>query len=330
MCDVTRRAEPGLVEFSGPTMGTVYTVKVVGPPAGVTAEALQQRVETILADINRTLSTYDPESELSRFNDNQSTAWVAVSLNLCRIIREAQAISPLTGGAFDVTIGPVVNLWGFGPPMTADRLPSDEAVAAALARVGYPHLHTRDSPPALRKDRADLYIDVSAIAQGFAADRLAEYLESLGVGHYLVDTSGELRVKGRNAQGQLWRIAIEKPSPGERAAERIIPLTDTGIVTSGNYRNFFDLDGQRYSHIMDPKTGRPVRHELASVTVIDPSATFADAMATALLVLGPEQGFRLAEEQGLAAFFIAIHGDEFVETHTSAFNRYLQAQQVKP
>lgn len=320
----SRVREQTAIFFSGPTMGTTYTVKTAQVPKGVTREALQAGVEGILAQINRQMSTYDSQSELSRFNQNPSTDWVAVSPELLAVIQEALRVSALTRGAFDVTVGPLVDLWGFGPqPKNDAALPSEQAIQEVLARVGYRRIETRTDPPAIKKERADMTIDLNAIAQGYAADRVAGYLESLGIGNYLVDTGGELRVRGHNAEGALWRIAIEEPSPDRRAIERIIRLTDQGIATSGSYRNFFEKDGQRYSHEIDPQAGRPIRHNLVSVTVVHPSAAFADAVSTALMVLGSERGFKLAEEQGLAAFFIESTPAGFQEKSTAAFQQYL-------
>jgi thiamine biosynthesis lipoprotein len=312
-----------MVQLTGATMGTTYTVKIPRLPGVIAVDTLQAEIDRILAQINRQMSTYDPESELSRFNRNPSTDWVPVSPELLVVMQEAQRVAQLTSGAFDVTVGPLVDLWGFGPTVTDDAIPSQAAIAEAQTRVGYHLLRLRYDPPALQKTVADIEVDLSAIAKGYAVDRLAEYLETLSIADYMVEIGGELRVKGNNVQGDPWRIAIEKPTPNERTVERIALLTDRGIATSGNYRNFFERDGQRYSHAIDPTTGRPIRHELASVSVIHPSVTLADALATGLIVMGPDNGFQLAEQQGLAALFIVINDGEFIEKSTSAIAPYL-------
>lgn len=314
---------PEPVQFSGRTMGTGYTVKAVGVPETIDAQTLQARIDAILAGINRRMSTYDQNSELSRFNRNPSTEWVAISDELALVIKEALRISRVSGGAFDPTVGPLVNLWGFGPEMKDDEVPSQEALDAARARVGYEKVELRAAPSALRKARGDIYLDLSAVAKGYAVDRVAAYLESLNIPDYMVEIGGELRAKGHNPRGEPWNIAIEKPVPGEQSIQRIVQLTGDGVATSGDYRNFFEKDGQRYSHAIDPHTGWPIHHRLASVTVIDPSCMHADALATTLLVLGPEAGFELAQRQDLAAFFIVIDHDGFVEKTTAKFNRYL-------
>jgi thiamine biosynthesis lipoprotein len=318
-----RDHEASLVQFSGSTMGTTYTVKARQVPNGVTATDLQTEVDRILVDVNQQMSTYDESSELSRFNKSQSMEWVVVSEDLAQVVRRALEISRLTDGAFDVTVGPLVNLWGFGPDLSEDQIPSNAMVQAALARVGYQQLHARLNPPALKKDRVDLYVDLSAIAKGFGVDEIVQHLESQGINHYLVEIGGELRGKGLNPQNVPWRIAIEEPNPGKRAVQQVVKIVDRGIATSGDYRNFFEMDGQRYSHAMDPRTGQPVHHQLASVTVVNESAMDADAWATALLVLGPERGAKMADQQNLAAFFIVIQDRGLQENPSPRFAQYL-------
>lgn len=313
---------PEPVRLAGPTMGTQYNITLPRPAADLDPEALQAGIDALLARINRIMSTYDPESELSRFNRNPSTDWVPVSPELLSVVAEALRVSRLSGGAFDITVGPLVNLWGFGPDMGGDALPTEAAIAAARERVGYRKLQSSGS--ALKKDRPDVYLDLSAIAKGYGVDRVAAYLETRGVTDYLVEIGGELRAKGRNPRGEPWTIAVEKPSPGERAVERVIQVSGGGgVATSGDYRNFFEKDGQRYSHAIDPHSGLPIRHRLASVTVIRPDCMEADALATTLLVLGPEAGYALAERERYAALFIVIDGDRFVDKATPEFDQYL-------
>jgi thiamine biosynthesis lipoprotein len=318
-----RGDDAALVQFSGSTMGTTYTVKARQVPEGMTAADLQTEVDRILVDVNQQMSTYDESSELSRFNQSQSTEWVKVSKALAQVVQRSLEISRLTDGAFDVTVGPLVNLWGFGPDLSEDQTPSDAELQAALDRVGHQQLEARLSPPALKKDRADLYVDLSAIAKGFGVDEIVQYLESQGISHYLVEIGGELRGKGLNPQDVPWRIAIEEPNPGKRAVQQVVEIVDRGIATSGDYRNFFEINGQRYSHAINPRTGQPIRHQLASVTVVNESAMEADAWATALLVLGPERGAAMAEKQNLAAFFIVINGSGLQEKPSPQFAQYL-------
>jgi thiamine biosynthesis lipoprotein len=311
-----------LVELSGTTMGTIYNVKLVGMPAELEKKTLHARIDEKLIAINAQMSTYDRESELSRFNTSRSTDWVETSTDLAAVIREAQHVSELTAGAFDVTVAPLVDLWGFGPDDRQDRIPSPGEIAAMAARIGYTHVRARGSPPAIRKDLPNLHIDLSAIAKGYAVDQITELLESLGIANYLVEIGGELRGRGHNDTGSRWRIGIEQPAFGSRDVHTVITINDVGVATSGDYRNYFEKDGVRYSHTINPRTGRPVTHTLASVTVIGYSTAEADALATGLMVLGPEEGYRLAEREGIAACFIVRTADGFIDRQTLAFARH--------
>ncbi len=312
-------AQDKVLRFTGATMGTHYTVKVMDLPAGVEEQALSADIATILEDVYERMSTYRNDSELSRFNASETTDWVAASPELVFVVDAALRVSRLTGGAFDITVGPLVNLWGFGPTPRPAEAPPEQQIREGLAKVGSQHLHTRLSPPAIKKDRGDIYIDLSAIAKGYAVDRVAERLDALGIVNYLVEVGGELRGKGHNAQGAPWKIAIERPAPETRAVFKVISLQDQGAATSGDYRNYFEQDGQRFSHTLDPRTGKPIVHRLASVTVLSSTAMHADAMATALMVLGPEAGFKLAQQEKLAVFFITKTANGFTERSTAAF-----------
>jgi thiamine biosynthesis lipoprotein len=303
-------------------MGTSYSVKIVDPPAQLRVDALQSLVETELGGLVDRFSTYEPASELARFNASRDTDWVDASDDLVEVLTEARAISELSGGAFDVTVGPLVDLWGFGPEDRGDRVPTDAEVDALRAHVGYANLDMRETPAAIRKHDPDVHVDLSAIAKGYAVDRLATLLESRGIDNYLVEIGGELRGRGRNPAGEHWRIGIEQPVAGERSVHAIIAIDDIGVATSGDYRNYFEDHGQRYSHTIDPRTGRPVIHGLASVTVISPRTLRADALATALMVLGPEAGYALADREGLAALFIVRTADGLVDRQTAAFGKH--------
>ena len=312
-------SDPPQVELTGPTMGTHYRVSLRPLPEAHDRASLQAAIDTRLAAINRVMSTYDPDSELSRFNRNTGTGWVPVSAELYTVLAEAQRLGELSEGRFDVTVGPLVNLWGFGPERASAGIPDESAIAAARLRVGYRMLELRAEPPAARKTRPDLYVDLSAIAKGYGVDEIAGLLENLGVTDYLVEIGGELRAHGANDQGRPWRIGIEKPQPGEHTVQTIIELRDQALATSGDYRNFFEHQGQRYAHVIDPLSGWPVRHRLASVSVLHPSCMTADGFATALLALGPERGLALAEREQLAALFIVITDDGFEQRSTAAF-----------
>jgi thiamine biosynthesis lipoprotein len=313
-------------ELSGQTMGTTFNIKVAAPDDEQNIRPLQQRVTDVLSRVNQRMSTWMPDSELSKFNDSESTDWVGVSAEFCGVIEAALGVSEFTGGAFDITVGPLVNLWGFGPgDGNRHAPPDDESIAATRQRVGYRQVQASCDRPAVRKARPDVYIDLSAYAKGYAVDQLACLLDELGLANYLVEVGGELRLSGRSASGDKWAIAVEKPADFERTVQTIVHLTDRAMATSGDYRNFFQYEGQRFSHTIDTRTGRPVTHAAAAVTVVSETAALADALATALLVLGPDEGFEFAERQQIAAVFL-LRNDEQIEERVTTMFASMQLQ----
>lgn len=317
--------DPGapVLTFTGPTMGTFYSVKVARPPADLMENDLRGQIEAALTEVIAEISTYESDSELSRLNSNPDTEWVPVSIHLRSLIATGLGLSALSGGAFDITVGPLVNLWGFGPERRAEGVPDEDEIAAARERVGSHKLRLRTEPPAIKRTRGDLYIDLSALGEGYGAERVAAVLDAEGVNHYMVAIAGAIRVKGQNPSREPWAIAIEEPTPGRRTVHRILTITDGALATSGDYRNFFEEGGQRYSHAIDPRTGRPVYHRLASVTVIGTDAIQADGLATALMVMGDEKGPELAAAEGIAAYFIIREDGGFRVMATPAFQPYL-------
>ncbi|MDJ0928209.1 MAG: FAD:protein FMN transferase [Gammaproteobacteria bacterium] len=317
-------APPAPEQLSGQTMGTAYSLRLGELPAGLVLEDLKKPVEAELSAIIAAMSSWEPDSELSIFNDQTGTDWFDVSDGLAFVIDRALTVAELSGGALDVTAAPLVDAWGFGPGSAEPSRPSDEILAAALERVGFQQLKARTDPPALRKLRPDLRVDLSAIAKGFAVDRLAAVLDGAGVKHYLIEIGGELRTRGRRPDGRAWRVGVERPDSSGRSVQSVLEMTANGaIATSGDYRNFFMLDGQRFSHIIDPRTGQPVSHDLASVTVIADNCTDADALATALYVLGPDDAYQLALKRELPVLLITREGDGFSEKSTPAFAKWL-------
>lgn len=311
----------GPVTLTGTTMGTTYMVRIAQMPPRIGVAGVHSRVERLLASIDRQMSTYRPDSEISRFNASRSTDWVDVSRDTALVVAAALRTSRLSGGAFDMTVAPLVDLWGFGATPPSERYPAAQAIAAARGRVGYSHLEVRRKTPALRKQRSDIHVDLSAIAKGFGVDKVAQYLNDRGIPAYLVEIGGEMRAHGRKKHGQPWTVAIESPSPEPLRAAAVVRLDDAAIATSGDYRNYFDRAGTRYSHVIDPRTGTPIKHALVSVAVVDRSAMRADALATALLVLGPENGLQLAVEQQIAALFIVRRENGFAELRTAELER---------
>ena len=309
------------VELTGNALGTQFNVKLPAGTGEHDPAKLQKSVEAVLESVDAQMSTYRTDSEVYRFNTNPSLDWQAISPDLCRDIERAQAISKLTNGAFDITVAPLVNLWGFGPGEMIDTPPDDGMITALLANTGFSNLHTDCNRSLLKKDLPDLMIDLSAIGKGYAADRVSLLLDAIGYGDYLVEVGGELAVRGSNAGGEPWAIGIEAPLPDQRRPHLVVHLTNTGMATSGDYRNFFEKDGKVYSHTIDTRTGRPVTHSLASVTVLDSAASRADALATALLVMGPDEGMDFAEREGLAVLMLIRTDDGFEEKASAAFNR---------
>jgi len=320
-----------LLEINGSTMGTTYMVKIVKPEAEKFSfgDELSKRVtadiDNLLKKVNQQMSTWKEDSEISRFNRYQEFQWFEVSLETVLVITEALRVSKESHGAFDITVGALVNLWGFGPPGTARQIPGEEQIKKAMGEIGYQKLSVRLSPPALKKEEPGIYCDLSAIAKGFGVDQVAAYLDSRGFSHYLVEIGGEVRAKGLNHKKQIWRVAIASPDPyGGSPYQKIIGLTDASMATSGDYFNYFEKDGVRYSHTIDPSTGKPITHKLASVTVIHESCMTADAMATAINVLGPEKGYELAIKGNLAVFMIIRGQDGFLENMTSRFEEMMR------
>lgn len=308
-------------ELTGTTMGTTFSVKVIKPSVDLSMEALREQIRAELDSVELLTSTYKEDSELSKFNSNPSIEWVAVSAELCDVVEQALELSRQTDGAFDITVGPLVNLWGFGADGLVDHPPSATAIQETLARVGHRKIEARCDDPALRKQRGDVFVDLSGWAKGYAVDQVAKLLDDTPLSNYLVEVGGELRAQGLNAEREQWAIAIERPIVDGREIQLIVRLTDMGMATSGDYRNFFEFEGVRYSHIIDSRSGQPVSHALAAVTVINESVAVADAMATALLTLGPDRGPVVAEELGIAGYFL-IHSPTGIETRTTrSFDR---------
>lgn len=309
---------PERLVLSGSTMGTTWTVTLNAPEkTREDVQRVQVLVEERLAAINRSMSTWDESSELSRFNRFDSTAPFPVSPEMLAVVRLARDVSERTGGAFDVTVRPLVAAWGFGAGARIGD-PDAAELAALRERVGYAALSVEDD--ALRKRRADLEVDLSAVAKGFGVDEVADVLGAEGYADYFVEIGGEVRVRGERRGGGPWRVGIERPDTEGRSVVGVVLLSDAAMATSGDYRNFYDAGGERRTHIIDPRTGRPVTHGLASVSVVHAEAAVADAWATALLVLGPEEGPACAEAEGVAAYFIVRReGEGFDTSVTTGF-----------
>jgi thiamine biosynthesis lipoprotein len=307
-----------LERFDGPTMGSRYSIQYVRHSSTPGPKAVQAEVENILAEVDRQFSTYRSDSDIERFNALPAGRCQVMPGPVLELIRVGEQLSSQSEGSYDLTVEPLLNLWGFGPQGREEKVPTVEALAEVRQRVG--HAHLRIDGDQLCKDAA-VEVDFNSIAAGYAVDTIAAKLETMGIHNYLAEATGELKAAGKKLDGSPWRIALEEPRDDQRVAERIIAVDGYGVSTSGDYRNYFVQDGRRYSHTFDARTGAPVSHTLASVTVIHPSALMADGLSTLLLILGPERGWDYAEKHDIGAFFVIRADTGFVTRTNQAFER---------
>ena len=313
------------VVLSGATMGTTYSIKIIVPNGERhLAEKLQVAIDSRLQAFNQSLSTYISDSEIVTLNQAPVGEWLPVSERFLAVLTLSQQISQLSGGAFDATVAPLVNLWGFGPDWKAHKAPAASDIEQALSSIGYQYIEI-DSAQSRIKKLINVSLDFSAVAKGYGVDEIAELLWAEGFHHFMVEIGGELRLHGHNGEGKTWRIGVESPAAGGKI--RPIAVSEVGVATSGDYRNYFEQDGVRFSHTIDPTTGRPITHNLASVTVIAATAARADALATAFTVMGGDQAMALAEERGIAIYLIERVDEGFSTRASTAFAPYLEAGQ---
>lgn len=317
--------------IEGSAFGTYYVIKIVEPPSGALGEAqlqgLRLDLERELADVDAKISSYRPDSEISRFNAAADEA--VFSPESFEVLQAALEIAGKSGGAFDPTVGPLVEAWGFGPGGRDGTSGRDDLVAAARLKVGFGLIELDNASRRVAKKAPGIHLDLSAIGEGHAIDRLTDFLVSRDFDNVLVELGGEARARGKNAEGFSWRIGIERPNLERGTVQKIVELgaepagpAGVAIATSGDYRKYYEQDGKRRSHLIDPRTARPIEHKLASVSVVADSCRKADAWATALMVLGPEEGLKKAEAENLAALFLVREGEIFVERSSSAFLRF--------
>lgn len=321
--------KPQQIKLEGKTMGTTYHItyiddgKIENLPKPV---EVKKQLDTLLIELNNQMSTYQKDSKISLFNRSQEiNKPFIVCDDFARVVKEAIRLNKVTEGALDVTVGPLVNLWGFGPDKRLNKEPTEEQIAERAKSVGIEKIRVEEqnNHQALFKQDPNLYLDLSSIAKGFGVDKVAEHLHKLGLHNYLVEIGGELRGKGLNTSGKPWQIAIEKPTFEQgSSAEIVVPLRNQAFATSGNYRNYFeDEQGNRLSHIIDPKKLEPIQHNLASITVIADTAMTADGLSTGLFVLGADKALEVAEREKLAVFLIIKKGQEYETKMSSEFKR---------
>jgi len=299
------------IKFQGSTMGTQYHIVLLVPRnLQIDTIKLQRKINNILLEINQQMSTYIPSSEISLFNQTKQTNWFSVSYDFAQVVSTAQNISKLSKGAFDITVAPLIDLWGFGAK-TQLTIPTQQQIKNAQENIGYQQLNVRLSPPALRKINTDLRIDLSAIAKGFAVDKISEFFNQSNYTNYLVEIGGEIRNRGLNKKAQPWKIAIETPKKNHPTTNQSLLTSNIAIATSGDYRNYYIKNGIRYSHTINPTTGKPITHNLASVTVLHNSTMIADAIATTLMVLGDVEGKAFVNTHKFKVNMIIRRGSKF-------------------
>jgi len=315
----------GPVGFSGRIMGTGYSVSLGSATRDL--PKLHQSVHDVLVSIDHTMSTWRSSSELSTFNTRRDLDWQAFSSATLKVVKHATQTSMATLGAFDATIAPLVNLWGFGAGQShfsaGFSTPSQNAVSKVVSEIGYQSIQIDESSNSIRKLHYSAQLDLSGIAKGYAVDQVAKLLDAHGLDNYLIEVGGELRSRGKNAQNTPWRVAIERPYAKQQSAYRIISLANSAVATSGDYRNFYLNGGIRYSHSIDPRSGSPVNHELASVSVIAPTTMQADALSTAFMVMGPSDALAHANKHKIAAHLILkSETGALTEVHSQAFDSF--------
>ncbi len=317
---LTERGAP-VHEYAGVTMGTTYAVKVDARLTAKQRKAIADTIEQRLSEVDGLMSTYDTTSELSRFNRHESTDPFVVSSLMLEVFATAREVSERSGGAFDVTVAPLVDAWGFGPPGRVAAAPSETHLSTLRSGVGYEKVQIDREAGTLVKTHPQTVADLSAVAKGYGVDRVSSALADLGIGSFLVEVGGEIKATGMKRDGTPWRVGIERPDTAMRAVYRGVDLIDEAVATSGDYRNFYEHHGVRYAHIIDPRTARPIPYAGASVTVVHASAAMADAWATALSVLGPDEGYDLAEREGVAALFVVRTDSGYSAHATPAFRQ---------
>lgn len=309
-----------LISITGSTMGTTYSVKIVPSDnsRNLSSDFLKKKIDSVLVEVNNQMSTYIPESEISRFNKYNGSEWFNISKDFAFVLDESIRLGKLTGGSLDITVGPIVNIWGFGPDQRPRKIPSDEEIFFNMKLVGLEKVEVDLNSPSVRKKIEGLKVDLSATAKGFGVDKVFDLIKNLGYNNIMVEIGGEVRSSGLNNKQEAWRIGISSPNQSGDL-NRVIHLNNMAMATSGDYWNYFEENGIRYSHTIDPETGRPITHKLASVTVFDSTCLRADGLATGIFVMGPDKGYKFAIEMELPIYMIVKKGNGFEEIKSPRF-----------
>lgn len=323
--------EPEIQHLDGQVFGTFYQISLPGSLGKDELARLREGIEAELEAVDASMSTYRDDSELMGLNRQPVGQWLELSAELMTVLSAAQQVAEASDGAFDITVGALVNLWSFGPEARPSRIPEPDELAARLAQSGHTHLQLDQQQHRARR-LSDHFVDLSGIAKGYGVDRVSAWLLAQGQDNHLVNIGGDLVGLGERRPGQPWRIGVELPDSSQtQVARHILPIHDLSVATSGDYRNFFEDDGQRYSHTIDPRSGQPMQHRLASVTVLHPSNMLADAWATALMVVGPEQAQELARQQNLMVLLLSREPDGRWSSWSSpALDEQFDSETLKP
>ncbi|MEZ9370741.1 FAD:protein FMN transferase [Shewanella sp. 10N.286.51.B2] len=307
----------------GETMGNKYKVTWLETKISAKRMAdIRSQIEQRLDDVNQSMSTWRKDSEINKINNSPKATPIRISYDMNHVITNAIHVAQLTNNALDITVGPLVNLWGFGPDGQVTELPSEQAIEAAIKSTGISNITLKNQY--LTKNAANLKIDLSAIAKGYGVDVVADVLERNDIHDYLVDIGGELRIKGLNASQQAWKVGVDKPFAYSTGQMEIITPGDSAVATSGNYRKYFEKNGHYYSHLIDPRTGKPVSHTVVSVTVIEKNSMTADALATAFMVLTVEESLAVANEHNIPIMIIEDKFGELITHHSESFEKYIK------
>ncbi|MEM9583982.1 MAG: FAD:protein FMN transferase [Pseudomonadota bacterium] len=317
------RARAKVIEITGLSMGTTYDVVVVDHDNQFDKAELKAAIDSALLSFNQKLSNWDGNSEISRFNAAGQGNPVMMSAELAHVMKASAQINAESEGRFDTSIGPLIELWGFGAPGQR-ALPSQDSVALAREMSGQTNtVALAAGQMAKRQDDAQVYL--AGIGKGYGADYVGEVLSSFGSKDFLVEIGGDLFVAGHNPDGLPWQVGIESPNPADRSLMGVVGLSGLGLATSGDYRNYFEVDGQRYSHLIDPTTGYPVTHKTTSATVLHENAMMADAWSTAMLILGREKGLEIAARHDLPVQFIDLDRVDGQRTYKTSVSQQFQA-----
>lgn len=307
-------------------MGTTYSIKVVSPPSSLSKEKVHSEIKQVLKNINQLMSTYDPDSEVSRFNRLNQDSWFPVSKATLDVISESLALGIKTEGALDITVGKLVNLWGFGKDLKTFSMPDPLEIEKLRKASGFQKIKIDVQGKKIKKTVSGIYVDLASIAKGYGVDQVSQRLQKMGIENFLVEIGGEIRTAGykKREERKPWVVAVEKPISLKRTIYKKLYIRSNALATSGDYRNYFEKDGVKFSHTLDPKTGAPVSHSLASVSVMHPSCMTADGLATALMVMGEKKGYQWAVKNKIAAYFIYRTKSGFKEKVTPRFQPYFK------